>query len=1274
MKTLKISGIVIASVIILLYSAFLFILPNVVKVDNYKADIQKAVEDSVKLKFDYSSAKLYTHPLLKAGLKVTSPSLTYLDDEKLFNAKELDVRIDIIPLLFKKVKISKFTLSTPEIFVDILEDNKYRFESLLVNNEEVEEQKEEETKQAKENADFDFVILLANAVIDNYSVLVSDLKTGDNLKLFGDYIKVFDFDSSKRVNVGADGKVTLNDAEDIKFSVAVNYEIPKAESTAVAPVQEQSETPELINIVQMFKSYEPKSEIDADLKISGQGDKTHVNGSLNVDKFSIKLGAKRLPDSFMKLGFEKQNVDINTELFVADNEKLDVNGSVNYGKNTNIDLACKAEKIYLKSILELAKGVLDSIMMENDLDQFNVQGYISSDFKVNTNLKELTSEGNLKLAEGNISHNASALKISDLKSTVNFANNSIKIEDTSANVNDTKINVEGTVDADSKLDIKLFTDKLQVDKLFNAFAPVDLKKVYHINSGFLTVNADIKGKLEEIVPKANILLENLSLTDSVNNFTLTNKQIKSEITAQNNDFNGIIDLTSMNVKLPDLNLTLQNPSMQLAFNNKDIELKPADIYLDKSVFVTAGQVKNYMTKPDYKFVMKGSVDSNFIAGFVPKDLLNAVSYKGKMPVTAQINGDASKTYILAQLLANSSNYFAPITVNKLVNKSSIVNLDMTLANNVLNISDVSLYELPSTPSALNDTLSTNIANAYRILQVAGSVKNLDKKVQTLDNVKVNFPASISLSTPMFKDSKLMLKGSVNVAGNTSKPVVTGNIYVSDVALPEFSTTVGALDANLTESNINLKVSNLALENSKFNCELNTPQNFGSVIDITSFNLTSPNIDADRLAVISEQIMKATEGSGSTSSSASSSNNSKNASADIPVKISKGSVKIDKLTSGELVFTNINSPMTLINNTVNLNGLTLNAYDGTMSGDVSYNMISSLIKAKVKGNGIDANKFIGAAALLKDQIFGTLKFDTNVSLSGATYQEQMKTLTGTADFTVENGKLGSLGSIETFLGANNLVSQSLISTKLGSAVNAVAPYNSSEFKNMTGKVSLKGGVATINEIKSAGDNMSLYITGDMNLLNNTIKATLLGRLSQQLANALGPVANVSTDKLISSIPGVGSYALGLFKALTVTADEALLKKIPDLTKNSENSRNFKVVLNGNVEKPASVVKLFQWIETESEYSKTQSDIKSLLGGTSVTTDTTKIKEQAKEQAKDFVKSLLKPETEETTSESEEISPQAKRKQNIQKGVSTLFNMLNEAGSTSKETSASEGTNE
>ncbi len=1259
MKNLKILGIVSGSILLLVYFVFLFVLPNVINLNSYKSELQKFSVESLKLKPDFSSVKLYTHPLLKIGVRAENPSVKFLDDSNLFQAKDIDVRVDILPLLAKNIKISKFKISSPEIYVDILDDGKYRFESLIVKNPQ-DADEEKNNQETNNNQEFNFTILLSDAIIDKYSLFVTDLKTKDTLKVSGDNITVFDFNSAKRINMGAKGSVYLNDKEDITFDFKVNYQVPSSSAQALTTSEGESEEDFVFpNIVQLFKTYEPKTNISSDLKISGEGENTHVNGNLYVDKFSIKLSQNRLPDSFLKLDFNKQDIKINSDLYVASNEKMALNGDVNYGKKTNIDLSCKSDKIYLKSLLSLSKGVLDSMLIENDLADFDVNGFILSDFNIKTDLKQITSNGNLRLEDGNIYHKATQLKVSDLKSTVNLADNTIKIEDTSAVVNDTKINVQGTIESDSKLDIKLFTDKLQIDKLFNAFAPADLKKNYLVNSGFLTVNADLTGTLTDIIPTAKVLLENLSLTDKINNFTLTNKQINTTVKAQGENFNGDVNILSTNIRFPDFKLTLQNPDTSLKFDNKDLQLNPSDIYIEDSKITMLGNVKNYMTKPEYKFQIKGGLKSSIIAGLLPKEILGAVSYAGQLPFNVQISGDNAKLSVLGQVLANSSNHFSPVIVNKLLNKSSIVNLDMSIANNVLSISDIGIYELPSNISSLNDSLNNNITNAYRCAQIAGSVKNLDKKVQTLDNIKLNLPASLSLSTPLSKDSKLLLKGALSVNGSVANPLVTGNINISDITLPEFSTNANSVDVNMSDSNINVKVSNLALDASKFNFELNMPQNFGSVVNISSFNLTSSNIDSDGLMVISDKIMKALEGSNQPSSSSAQTSSSASSSEDIPVTVSKGSIKVDKLTSGELVFTNIVSPLTLSKNTVYLNGMSLNAYDGNISGDVSYNLISTLVKAKLSGSGIDANKFIGAAALLKDQVFGTLKFNTDVSLSGATYTEQMKTLKGSADFVVENGKFGSLGSIESFLGANNLASQAFIATKIGSVINTVVPYNSSEFKILTGTVKLSDGNAKLEEIKSSGDNMSLYITGNMNLLNNNIQATLLGKLSSQLANALGPISSVSSDKLISSIPGVGSYALTLFKALTVTADEKILAQIPPLTKEGEGEKNFKVLLNGNVEKPATVVKSFQWVQTSSEYDETKNNLSELLGG-----NTTALKDSAKE----IVNSLFKGDTsssEQKNAVEQGDSSSSAAKQNLQKGVNTLFNILNEAAASKEQ---------
>ena len=63
--------------------------------------------------------------------------------------------------------------------------------------------------------------------------------------------------------------------------------------------------------------------------------------------------------------------------------------------------------------------------------------------------------------------------------------------------------------------------------------------------------------------------------------------------------------------------------------------------------------------------------------------------------------------------------------------------------------------------------------------------------------------------------------------------------------------------------------------------------------------------------------------------------------------------------------------------INLNLIT-SAFQGKVDGDVSVNLISTLIKAKVKGKGLDVEDTLLSAAAMKDTLSGTMDFDADIS--------------------------------------------------------------------------------------------------------------------------------------------------------------------------------------------------------------------------------------------------------------------------------------------------------
>ena len=178
-------------------------------------------------------------------------------------------------------------------------------------------------------------------------------------------------------------------------------------------------------------------------------------------------------------------------------------------------------------------------------------------------------------------------------------------------------------------------------------------------------------------------------------------------------------------------------------------------------------------------------------------------------------------------------------------------------------------------------------------------------------------------------------------------------------------------------------------------------------------------------------------------------------------------------------------------------------------------------------------------------------------------------------------MGSLGRIETFLRADNLLSQSFVNTQLGSLVAALGPYNTGKFSYLNGDMTFSGGYANISYIKSSGQEMALNISGTMNLINSDAKFEILGTLSPDVVAALGPVAELSVENIVSLIPKLGNAISGAMNNYNIQSSAALLEKIPDLTPAKEGTKSFKVVLNGNLMNPPAAVKSFQWLNSADD---------------------------------------------------------------------------------------------
>ncbi len=290
---------------------------------------------------------------------------------------------------------------------------------------------------------------------------------------------------------------------------------------------------------------------------------------------------------------------------------------------------------------------------------------------------------------------------------------------------------------------------------------------------------------------------------------------------------------------------------------------------------------------------------------------------------------------------------------------------------------------------------------------------------------------------------------------------------------------------------------------------------------------------------------------------------------------KGNGTVKKITSGLMIAQNLSANFILKGNMFYLNNIIGDAYSGKIEGNVAYNVVNGKTTVDFKGSGMNANKTIAAAAGIKNALSGTLGFNTKITFQGIEYNDILKALKGNFSFSVEDGALGKVGRLENFLNAQNILANSVMRFALDSITSLSSVKNTALFKYIKGDMTFSNGWANISAIKTSGPTMSYYVKGKYNLINGTTNVIILGRLSSDVVALLGPIGDLSVDKLTSYIPKFGTLTAVIIKSMTTSPAEENIAQIPPLSSGDKYNKDFKVVFNGGVDSKSSV-KSFKWL--------------------------------------------------------------------------------------------------
>ena len=1042
---LKKIGFVLLGTVAVIYGLFLilpFIITPIAK--NYIPMVNDEIKKATGLNSQIEDFKIITTPKFTVGAELGKFAILTPQNKEIFEAEDFSVKMSLLPLLARRIEVDLVQVGSVDLKLGVNKDGSFEVEKYLPEGVNAEEKINNTEPEAVEttNLSLPFGLRLSNHLPDikigEYDIEFIDLSNNKKYEIEGGKTEITDFILNKGVKLSANGKAKFDEREQFVYNLKINNRImPDLDLHDLvfnpAEVNEDDKNKSQntgfeINILDIFKGiYNNRitANLDANLTITNDGN----NGYVKADNLSIV----NLPPSNANLKFKGHKIDISSSMYTAQNEVSTLNGFIQTGKKTNIDLNFKSG-VELNNIIRILNAVAMTFNIR-DLQTLSANGKLDADFNIKSNLKTINSNGYLKIPNANIYYGLYKIGIDDINADIQLANNNVNIKNIGFSILNQPLKFYGLVKEDATSDLHLVANDLNLKGLLVACGQAVLLKENPVNSGTVSLKADIVGKLDKIKPTAKVVLNNIDIKNIPSNTTLKLPKTNVDIIADAQSFSG--SAVSENIRVINPAAGVNIPKISANIKPDVIEITQTPVKVEKINFNVSGKIKNYLTeKIGLDFVSTGDIKAKLL---------------GDMNVIKQ-------------------------------------------------------------------TLNLNFAT-------------------TSDS---------TIIVPMFDKSKMTFNGNINITGNMLNPILSGVVNVPTLSIPEIPVIMENLSA-----------------------KLNGP-------------------------------------------------------------ILKGHATLAKFASGGIAAENCTTDFAMKGVDFYLNNLKGTAFDGKINGNIVYNMSDLNTKIDFHGTELNAEKAVKGAVGISNALTGTLGFDTNLTLKVVDYEDMMRSMKGKLTFKITDGSFGNIGRLENFFGASNIVSNAILKTTVATLSNLSAVKNTAKYDYITGEMTFSDGWANLTSIKSAGQTLAYFVYGKLNLINMSTNVTVLGRLDQSVVALLGPVGELSADKLLSAIPKFGTLTASIANALTTNPRGERISEIPALSSGSELYKDFKVIFNGGLESSNSI-KSFKWLtevdtsalEPQQSMVETIKSLKTTVGDdVQNVVDTVKSQKEALKNTANELKNLFK----------------------------------------------------
>ncbi len=873
-----------------------------------------------------------------------------------------------------------------------------------------------------------------------------------------------------------------------------------------------------------------------DLKVVGNKTSAVLDGyfEFNNAKVSIEDFYTPAEQCSGKILFKKDKITFNNIKGKINTADLQIDGTADL--LGNVDMKFSSKNMNNKDIWRIIKDNFEKDIAQYYavLDKIKLQGDVVFGFKHKFDTDDIYQ----KVALKDLGFWGRATGVNYKGSDVNFNSGDIVLKNNKVYFN--------------KLDFNLFGADIVadfiVDKVF------DLPPQAITNGEIVLKNFGVEKINDAVTGIGNKNLQNI-----LDNFKNFSGKMDGTLFIKNNNFSGKLDLEGIQA--------VDNKNVPIKINTGNVEIKNDKLSFNKlnmnygtiPLYVNANVANIHSKNSPFDLQFSTSLSEDNVDTFINSNLVYPIKVKGEIALKGMLKGTASdyKLYLKAGLEPqNDISYMGANLGDKELKRELRTNINFKK-----NIAKVNNLEYLKYISSQNNKLTP-----VSVLKTSGEIILVNKKDATLKNfnIKTQNPATAKIFNIIFKKS-ILKQGQFScdlvLNGNYDNLKILGDIDFSDINIPLYGSKIQDAQFNFKNNLIQANLSGKMFESDvKTTAEIVNDLKFPIVIK----NIDIQSVKSDIGKIIDElSLIGTSQRQGSVITTKDQIIFGPN-----DVVVENGSVSASEVNLYDISTKNFSSRFKhLLNEPFKFYDTIFDIAGGKIISDGTFDFQTTKLTLNSQIKDCEASVLSQNFFGISNQIFGKTNGEMHLTGSKLNTPTGLKTVGANATFNIENGKMPKLGSLEYLIRAGNVYKSGILGLTINNIIEVLVPYKTGDFARIKGSMLVQDGIIENLEIKSKGENLSLFINGKYDLTSDTADIKIFGRLSKKVSNLLGPIGNASFNSIFDIFG----------KKNSINENELIqnMNRIPLIEISQEDYRIFMVKIVGDLNKEG-YVKTFNWL--------------------------------------------------------------------------------------------------